>query len=207
MNDDERFVVISTPASEVERMLVESLLSDAGISYSLRNVDVQNLFGAGQIGGSNIITGPVQVIVAESDAELALDIMENRSEMERDAGSELSACPACNAEIKGEHECPECGLVLVPAGRSSSGISGCSSGEEILPGKLYQTYSKYSLVWGILWIWGIGSLISIYYGIKALKIRSIIPEGERPGILRPVLGLSLGIFGLLLWSTLILPGL
>lgn len=140
MNDDERFVVISTPASEVERMLVESLLSDAGISYSLRNVDVQNLFGPGQIGGSNIITGPVQVIVAESDAELALDILENRSEMERDDGSELSACPACNAEIKSKHECPECGLVLVPAGRSSFGISECSSGEEILPGKLYQTY-------------------------------------------------------------------
>jgi len=52
--------------------VAKSLLEDAGIPYFAKGEAIQNLFGAGTFGtGFNVVTGPVELQVAECDAAQA----------------------------------------------------------------------------------------------------------------------------------------
>ena len=52
--------------------VAKSLLEGAGIPYFAKGEALQNLFGAGTFGtGFNVVTGPVELQVAESDAAQA----------------------------------------------------------------------------------------------------------------------------------------
>lgn len=58
----------------------------------------------------------------------------------------------------------------------------------------FRRYSTYSLVWGgFFWLAGVGSLLAIYFGLKALRLRREAPALPKT---RPVLGIALGLSGL-----------
>jgi len=71
-----------------------------------------------------------------------------------------------------------------------------SSPEEPALEAQFRRYSTYSLVWGAFWFGGVGSLLAIYFGIKALGLRRQVPALPKT---RPVLGIALGLSGLVLW--------
>lgn len=56
-------------------------------------------------------------------------------------------------------------------------------------------YSRYSLVWGFLWVWGVGAVMAIYFGVKALSLAR-----QSPGFstTRAKLGIGLGVVDLIL---------
>ncbi len=55
--------------------LVQSLLEDAGIPYFGLRESIQDLFGAGRIGGFSPVAGPVQIQVPESRAQEAEELL------------------------------------------------------------------------------------------------------------------------------------
>lgn len=62
--------------------LVTSLLDSAGIKYWVCNNYVEDLFGLGRLGGLNITTGPVQILVRNADADIAKDLIGNIQEIQ-----------------------------------------------------------------------------------------------------------------------------
>jgi hypothetical protein len=66
--------VLSTP-DEATILFARSLLDDAGISYFVRNDQLQDWIGLGRVGGYNIVVGPMVIQVAEDDAEAAIAIL------------------------------------------------------------------------------------------------------------------------------------
>ena len=65
--------IINEPA---EMMFVKSLLESAGIQYFVKNEASQNLFGVGQVGtGYNVMVGPMEVQVPESQAAEAIALL------------------------------------------------------------------------------------------------------------------------------------
>jgi hypothetical protein len=53
----------------------KSLLEGAGLEYFIKNESTQSLFGAGQIGGYNFITGPPVLMVDASRLEEAQELL------------------------------------------------------------------------------------------------------------------------------------
>ncbi len=68
-------VTVFTAADPVRLGLAKTLLSDAGIPFAVRNEGVQGLFGAGELGGFNLLVGPVEIQVEEKDAPFARDVL------------------------------------------------------------------------------------------------------------------------------------
>jgi Putative prokaryotic signal transducing protein len=56
--------------------LAKSLLEGEGIEYLVRGDQVQDLFGAGRIGGFNYVVGPVEFWVRADDADGARALLE-----------------------------------------------------------------------------------------------------------------------------------
>lgn len=56
-------VTVFVPRDLSEQVVAESLLKEAGIPFESRYDNVQNLIGWGQVGGTNLLTGPVQIEV------------------------------------------------------------------------------------------------------------------------------------------------
>jgi hypothetical protein len=56
--------------------LAKSLLEGEGIEYLVRGEDLQDLFGAGRIGGYNYVTGPAEFWVNTEDAERARTLLD-----------------------------------------------------------------------------------------------------------------------------------
>jgi hypothetical protein len=56
--------------------LAKSLLEGEGIEYLVRGENLQDLFGAGRLGGYNYITGPAEFLVHPHDAERARTLLE-----------------------------------------------------------------------------------------------------------------------------------
>ena len=152
----------------VDQMWVESLLEEAGIAYFTANEGVQNLFGVGQIGGFNLVTGPIAVRVPVADADRARDLIaQGLAERETE--------PPGWEEAPDEEDDPS------PASEEDDRVS---------------RYSTYSFVWAILWLGGIGSLLGLVFGVKALLA---IRETGSPLNLKPIFGILLGVVGLLFW--------
>ncbi|MEW6758041.1 MAG: DUF2007 domain-containing protein [Acidobacteriota bacterium] len=68
-------VSVLRAADPVVLGLAKTLLSDAGIPFAVRNEGVQGLFGAGELGGFNLLVGPVEVQVEEKDAPFAREVL------------------------------------------------------------------------------------------------------------------------------------
>ena len=56
--------------------LAKSLLEGEGIEYLVRGENIQDLFGAGRLGGYNYITGPAEFLVHAHNAERARTLLE-----------------------------------------------------------------------------------------------------------------------------------
>ena len=72
-----KFVTVFVPQNESEHLAAQAILKAEDINFVSKNVTVQNLFGAGIIGtGFNILTGPIEIQVAEADAANAQLLLE-----------------------------------------------------------------------------------------------------------------------------------
>lgn len=56
--------------------LAKSLLEGEGIAYFVRGENLQDLFGAGRIGGYNYVTGPAEFWVRAEDADRARTLLD-----------------------------------------------------------------------------------------------------------------------------------
>lgn len=59
--------------------LAKSLLEGEGIEYLVRGDNLQDLFGAGRLGGYNYVTGPAEFWVRSPDAERARTLLDGLS--------------------------------------------------------------------------------------------------------------------------------
>jgi hypothetical protein len=80
------------PSDPNQRVVAESILHEAGIPFESKNEDLQDLFGWGQIGGTNLVIGPVKLQVPAEFAAEARALLENGVEVE--AGELLEETPA-----------------------------------------------------------------------------------------------------------------
>jgi hypothetical protein len=74
---DEPLVSIYVCQNPAELPVVESLLNEAGIQFMKKGAELQSLFGWGQIGGTNLAVGPVELYVLPRDAEAAIALLES----------------------------------------------------------------------------------------------------------------------------------
>jgi|SRR5919106_6988998 hypothetical protein len=167
---DQELVTVFVPDEPTQLALVESVLREHEIPFAAKNLEVQNLFGAGEIGAGNFAIGPVKIQVSGADAGRAQALI---------------------AEAVGE-----------AAARSAA------AGEEVrspIEEECFR-YSRYSIVWSMLWFGGVGSLLAVYFGLKALALRRQVPDLS---LRRAKFGLSLGVIGLaydIVWLFMRLSG-
>ena len=69
MSNDSKLVTIYKPKDRAEYYVISGLLDSAGIEYFSLNEGVQNLFGAGELGGFNIVTGGIEIQVTENNVD------------------------------------------------------------------------------------------------------------------------------------------
>ncbi|MDI6711969.1 MAG: DUF2007 domain-containing protein [Anaerosomatales bacterium] len=100
--ESEPVVVFATGRSDLIA-LAKSILMSAGIEFSVRNEEVQDLFGYGRFpGGSSILMGPIEISVAEEHASDARALL---------AGLEPSGASESDADAGGAYDTPEPGSV------------------------------------------------------------------------------------------------
>lgn len=78
-NDDREnsWVTVYQVANASQLVFLKSVLENAKIPYAVVGERAQNLFGLGQMGtGYNVITGPVRLQVPASQAEEALQLLQ-----------------------------------------------------------------------------------------------------------------------------------
>lgn len=63
----QEMVTVLVARDPAEQAFAESVLREGGVAFSVRHAGVQNLVGAGQIGGVNVATGPPEIQVASAD--------------------------------------------------------------------------------------------------------------------------------------------
>lgn len=98
----EPVVVFATGRSDLIA-LAKSILMSAGIEFSVRNEEVQDLFGYGRFpGGASLLMGPIEIAVAEEDASDARALL---------AGLEPSESSEPDADAGEAYETPEPGSV------------------------------------------------------------------------------------------------
>lgn len=76
--DKEKLVSVYKTGHHGTIAIVKSILDEAGIEYSVKGEGIQDLIGAGIFGvGFNPITGPVEFLVLEENAEYAKELLKN----------------------------------------------------------------------------------------------------------------------------------
>jgi len=73
-DSDEPVTVLET-SDPALLAIAKSLLEEAGIGFFAKGEAIQDLFGAGRLGGFNPITGPVEVQVSADDAAEAGSVL------------------------------------------------------------------------------------------------------------------------------------
>ena len=73
-DSDEPVTVLET-SDPALLAIAKSLLEDAGIGFFAKGEGIQDLFGAGRLGGFNPITGPVELQVSADDATEAGSVL------------------------------------------------------------------------------------------------------------------------------------
>lgn len=174
------FEVVFETSDLVEQSWAESLLEEAGIDCSVADEQVQHLVGYGQIGGRNLVVGGVKLRVSGQDATRARELL---AEGMRARPTE----EAVPAEILEEDD------------PSAAGATG--PGDIAAP---VRRWSRASVICGVLWLGGIGSLLAVYFGVRALGAMRGDAEARRA---QPIVGTVFGAFGLLLWLLIWRPAL
>ena len=75
MTTDSDLVTVLEVDNPVQQSLAEEVLTDNGIDYVVLHEGVQHIIGAGQIGGRNVLTGPVVIRVRMPDADRARQLI------------------------------------------------------------------------------------------------------------------------------------
>ncbi len=70
-------VVVFTSWRDDEIALAESMLRSTDISFYVANEHIVNIVGDGRLGGTNQVTGPLQILVAASDAADAFEVLDS----------------------------------------------------------------------------------------------------------------------------------
>lgn len=166
--DSEGLTTVHIPQNDLEHQTVVSILEDAGIECYSLNEGAQNIFGSGVAAPGYILSGPIKIQVANKDIEKATRILDNQTYI---AGEEESVkipeiCPACSAKTENQYKCVNCGLVFVPIENEPE----TELDKEFDIAKKVRSYAIRSIAWSLFF--GIGAIIGIYYGNKALRLIS-----------------------------------
>jgi len=148
-SDDGGMATVLATSDPAEQGLAESALREAGIPFATQRTAIQHMLGGGQIGGVNLVTGPPEIQVAEADAERAREVI--RDAREPSEPEELAA------ELESEPESAEA------VERRAKAIR----------------YARYSAVWSVLYVFGIGSILGLYFGIRSFVTSSDIPTSQK----------------------------
>ena len=81
MSNDSKLVTIYKPQDRAEYYVISGLLDSAGIEYFSLNEGVQNLFGAGELGGFNIATGGIEIQVAENNVDKVNELINSEPQL------------------------------------------------------------------------------------------------------------------------------
>ena len=81
MSNDSKLVTRNKPKDRSEYYVITGLLDSAGIEYFSLNEGVQNLFGAGEIGGFNIATGAIEIQVSIENVEKVNELINSEPEL------------------------------------------------------------------------------------------------------------------------------
>jgi hypothetical protein len=84
-HEGEDLVTVYGVGDPGDLVLAKSLLDDAGIPHFELGEGIQDLFGAGRLGGFSIVAGPVQIQVPASRAEEARELLEELESAEPSA--------------------------------------------------------------------------------------------------------------------------
>lgn len=81
MNEDYAFVTVLTTGNQVTVAIAKSILEGAGITYVIKNENLQDLFALGRLGtGFNPLVGPMEIQVHADSIEEAVDLLEDLRE-------------------------------------------------------------------------------------------------------------------------------
>src|SRR5262245_28968576 len=160
----------------VQQALLESVLRESGVPYLIKNAGVQNLLGLGQIGGSNLVTGPVEIQVPRAELDRARGLIVAALE-----GSTVDDSAFEGSALEEEPERPQ----------PTDERHGENPTDEVAA-----RYARYSVVWAVLWFGGIGSLLAIHFGIRALRLVRGAPAVVKT---KALFGITFGGMGLVLW--------
>lgn len=158
----ETVLATSDPA---EQAFAESALRDAGIPFATQRTAIQHMLGGGQIGGTNLVTGPPEIQVADADAERAREVIRDA----RAPGDHVERA----AELETEVESAE---VVERRARAIR-------------------YARYGAVWSVLYVFGVGSILGVYFGVRSFLTSTDIPTSQK-GL--AVFGIAVGAIGLAL---------
>ena len=114
MSNDSELKTVYIPKDKVEHLVIKTLLESSGIECFMLNEGVQNLFGFGEIGGYNLITGPIQIQVTKDNVNKANNLI-NEGFADKDDINRNNIplnCPAYNSIMEGLLQCPDYGLAL-----------------------------------------------------------------------------------------------
>ena len=81
MSNDSKLVTIYKPQDRAEYYVISGLLDSAGIEYFSLNEGVQNLFGAGELGGFNIATGAIESQVTENNVDEVNELINSEPQL------------------------------------------------------------------------------------------------------------------------------
>ena len=73
-----KLITLYIPKDKAEHLVIEALLDSAGIESFSLNAGVQNLIGAGEIGGFNVAAGAINIQVAEGDVDKAIKLINSK---------------------------------------------------------------------------------------------------------------------------------
>ena len=80
MSDDNNIITVYIPKDDADRIVICSLLDSFDMKYFAKNLGVQNLIGAGMLGGGfNLAAGQVEIQVLQSDFDIAKEIIEGNN--------------------------------------------------------------------------------------------------------------------------------
>ena len=169
-SDRDILVTVHTPFDLDEQRYVEALLEEADISYAAKNEGVQDVLGIGRIGGTNVLTGGVEIQVRLADVARAQEIL---------SGLELEAQPleGAGCERTAESEAP---------------ADHWDPRAERL--------GRVGMFWAILWLGGVGSFLGVVFGLRSFAIPNASRSARFKAAFALVVGLAGLVFWFLMWG-------
>jgi hypothetical protein len=131
---------VTVHASEdlAQESAARAALDAAAIPFFTRHEQLQHLIGYGQLGGLNIAVGPPEIQVAAHNAQRAIEAIRAALERPTEASSQDPEVSEADASL----------LVAVDAQAAR--------------------YARIAAVASLLWLGGVGSVIGVIFGLRAL---------------------------------------